>query len=312
MSVIKVTDIAFVRLRSPDLASAERFLTDFGLTVQHRAPTALYMRGTGRCGFVHVTELGDPKVLAVAFTAPSEDALATLATVEGASNVEDLDGTRGGKRVRLRDPHGMQVEIVHGIDPLEPLPVYPTVMNVGTNKPRQGALCRPPHGPAQVQRLGHIVFKSPDVLATHAWYRETFGLLCSDDVYAGEPDNIIGSFNRCDRGDEYVDHHTLFVVEGTHYGMNHVAYEVEGIDDIMLGHAHLAGAGYKHVWGIGRHYLGSQIFDYWQDPWGRVHEHWTDGDKLNATTAGNLLPAEIGLASQWGENTPPEFAETAS
>lgn len=312
MPTIKVADIAFVRLRSPDLGVAETFLTHFGLIVQHRSPTALYMRGTGPSGFVHVTERGEPKVLSVGFTAASEDALRSLATIEGASDIEDLDGNRGGKRVRLRDPHGMTVEVVCDMEPIEPLDVYPTVMNVGTNTLRKGTLCRPPQGPAQVKRLGHIVFKSPDVRTTLAWYRSTLGLLCSDDVVAGDPEHIIGSFNRCDRGDEYVDHHTLFVVEGTRYGMNHVAYEVEGLDDVMLGNAHMAAQGYRHVWGVGRHLLGSQIFDYWADPWGRVHEHWTDGDKVNALAPGNLVPAEIGLASQWGENTPPEFADTAS
>ena len=28
--------------------------------------------------------------------------------------------------------------------------------------------------------------------------------VCSDGVYAGEKDNLIGSFNRCDRGDAYI------------------------------------------------------------------------------------------------------------
>ena len=28
--------------------------------------------------------------------------------------------------------------------------------------------------------------------------------------------------------------------------------------------------------------LGSQIFDYWRDPWGHTVEHWTDGDLLDA------------------------------
>jgi hypothetical protein len=76
----------------------------------------------------------------------------------------------------------------------------------------------------------------------------------------------------------------------------------------MLGHEHLREAGkYQHVWGIGRHVLGSQIYDYWKDPWGRVHEHWTDTDVLNARHRPKLLPAEEGLSSQWGEPVPQEF-----
>jgi hypothetical protein len=61
------------------------------------------------------------------------------------------------------------------------------------------------------------------------------------------------------------------------------------------------------VWGVGRHLLGSQVYDYWADPWGRVHEHWTDSDRLNAANGGNLVPAEIGFTSQWGERAPDAF-----
>jgi hypothetical protein len=53
------------------------------------------------------------------------------------------------------------------------------------------------------------------------------------------------------------------------------------------------------------------VFDYWQDPWGRVHEHWTDTDVLNNQARPNLLPAEEGLNSQWGEPAPQHFIEHA-
>jgi hypothetical protein len=50
------------------------------------------------------------------------------------------------------------------------------------------------------------------------------------------------------------------------------------------------------MWGIGRHLLGSQVYDYWADPWGRVHEHWADTDRLNACNGGNLASADEGFA----------------
>jgi hypothetical protein len=81
---------------------------------------------------------------------------------------------------------------------------------------------------------------------------------------------------------------------------------VQDIDDVFMGHAHLAKKNkYEHMWGIGRHLLGSQVYDYWADPWGRIHEHWADTDRLNASTPCNLLSAEEALVSQWGE-PPPE------
>ena len=53
---------------------------------------------------------------------------------------------------------------------------------------------------------------------TLGWYRETLGLRCSDDVYADEKNNIVGSFNRLDRGDDYVDHHAFFCIRGDKAG----------------------------------------------------------------------------------------------
>ena len=66
------------------------------------------------------------------------------------------------------------------------------------------------------------------------------------------------------------------------------------------------------MWGIGRHLLGSQVFDYWSDPWGRVHERWADTDRLNAANGGHLLSAEEGFQSQWGERPPEKFLGHAS
>ena len=46
MAFIKATDLAYGRLRSPDLDTAEEFLTNFGMVRADRTNTALYMRGT--------------------------------------------------------------------------------------------------------------------------------------------------------------------------------------------------------------------------------------------------------------------------
>ena len=60
MAVIKVRDLAYGRLRSPDLDAQEAFLTAFGMVRTERTPTALYMRGTDPVHHIHVTEKGDP------------------------------------------------------------------------------------------------------------------------------------------------------------------------------------------------------------------------------------------------------------
>jgi catechol 2,3-dioxygenase-like lactoylglutathione lyase family enzyme len=312
---IKVSDIAYGRLRSPDLGLAETFLTEFGMVRAARTPTALYMRGTDPDHHIHVTELGEPRFIGLAFKAASEADLERIAASPGASPIEAIDEPGGGKRVRLTDPHGYRIEIVHGIESSPPLPVRRNIVNSGGDRlRRQGEPTRLPGGASQVKRIGHAVIMTTQMRQSLAWYRDHFGFVISDEVYAGDESNIIASFNRCDRGAEYVDHHVFLCVHGDHAGLNHLSFEVQDIDDVMMGHEHLARSSgrYKHVWGIGRHVLGSQVFDYWSDPWGRVHEHWTDTDILNRDHAPRLHSAADGLNSQWGDPAPHDFITHAS
>jgi catechol 2,3-dioxygenase-like lactoylglutathione lyase family enzyme len=311
MPLIKVIALAYGRLRAPDLDMAEEFLTNFGMVRAERTPTALYMRGTDPAHHIHVTEKGEPGFVGLAYHAASLDDLKRLATAPGASAVESVDEPGGGKRVRLREPNGYQIEVLHGVKKLKPISVKRQPLNMGKDSlKRAGTVLRLPGGASRVKRIGHGVMAVPDVKTTVAWFRETLGFIGSDDVYEGSEDNLIGSFNRFNRGSTYVDHHALFCIRNPRAGLNHVSFEVQDIDDVFMGHEHLARLGkYEHMWGIGRHLLGSQVYDYWSDPWGRVHEHWSDTDRLNARNGSNLISAEEGLRSQWGERAPQKFIE---
>lgn len=312
--MIKVEDIAFGRLQSPDLDEAEEFLTNFGMVRSERTDDTLYMRGTDPAPYIHVTHKGEAKFIGLAFRAASEEDLEKVTKVDGASGIEDLDGPGGGKRVRLTEPNGFQIEIVWGMADLEEIPVPRFGINTAAARDsRLGELTRIQRGPSHVKRLGHAVIMTPDVDGGTKWFRETLGLVPSDEVYAGEKDNIIATFNRVDGGEKFVDHHTFLCIKGEVPGLNHMAFEVHDIDDVFMGNAHLKKLGkYDHVWGLGRHVLGSQVYDYWQDPWGRVHEHWTDSDRLNNKNPPTLISAEEGLDSQWGEPVPERFINHSS
>ncbi len=308
MPVIKAFDLAFGRISAPDLDRMEAFLTDFGMIRAERTKRALYMRGSDAAHHIHVTETGEPRFIGVALAAGSFEDLEKLARLEGASKIEDIDEPGGGKRVRLCDPDGHRVEVVHGIETLEPIPVTRPAVNCGNDKTRRkGALFRVLRGPSQVKRFGHFVLMSRNFERVVAWYRETLGFLPSDEVYSGEKNHLVGSFNRLDRGGEFVDHHAFFCIRGEKEGLNHLSFEARDIDDIMIGHEHMAAKGYRHVWGIGRHLLGSQVFDYWADPWGRVFEHWADTDVLDASARPQLNEAGAALDGPWGEPIPASF-----
>jgi catechol 2,3-dioxygenase-like lactoylglutathione lyase family enzyme len=311
MAIIKVADIAYGRLRSPDLDVAEEFLTDFGLVKVERTADRLYMRGTDPTHHIHVTEKGDPGFVGFAYFATSLDDLTKLSKAPGASGVENIDEPGGGKRVRLKEPNGYQIEVVYGMEQLKPLDVQLQQLNSGPFPlNRKNELMRLKRQPSRPKKMAHGVMGSPKLDETVKWFREYLGMIGSDDVYAGSKENIIGSFNRCDRGDDYVDHHVFFCIRHAKAGLNHFSYEVQDIDDVFVGHEFLkAKKKYEHMWGLGRHLLGSQVYDYWADPWGRVHEHWADSDRLNASHGSNLIAAEDGLISQWGEGPPPKMLD---
>lgn len=312
MPVIKVTDLAYGRLQSPSLDEAEEFLTAFGLVRTERTREALYMRGTDPSHHLHVTTLGPSRFIGLGFFASEAD-LEKLARAPGASGVEHVDEPGGGKRVTLSDPLGYRIEVVCGTQTLPPLPVAEQSMNTGTNKLRRaGELLRVERRPSRVKRIAHAVLMARNAADKVRWYREMLGFLPSDEVYEGSKDNIVASFNRCDRGETFVDHHTFLCFESPTSGLNHLSFEVQSFDDLMVGHEYLRQAGkYRHVWGVGRHLLGSQIFDYWEDPWRRVHEHWTDSDMLNARSNTGLHPIEIGFSAQWGTPPPEDFVNHA-
>jgi hypothetical protein len=311
MAGIKVTDIAYGKLRSPDLDLQEEFMTRFGLVKSARTKNALYMRGTDAPHHIHVTELGEPKFVGFAYYAASEDDLKVVAKLPGASGVENIDEPGGGKRVRLKEPNGYQIEVVWGIERLPEIKAPRQMLNSGyAPHARAGQPMRIPKGASRVKRVGHGVMGTPKLMETVQWFRNTLGLICSDDVYAGEKDHVIGSFNRCDRGDDFVDHHVFFALHHGHAGLNHISFEVQDIDDVFMGHYFMREYGkYEHMWGIGRHLLGSQVYDYWADPWGRIHEHWADSDRFNIKNGSNLISAEEGLTSQWGEPPPQKLLE---
>ena len=71
---------------------------------------------------------------------------------------------------------------------------------------RAGEVIRFAVGASSGKRIGHAVMDSPKNQETVRWFREILGLVCSDHVYAGDKENIIGQFSRIDAADDYVDH----------------------------------------------------------------------------------------------------------
>ena len=300
MGAIKIEDVSHIRFAAPELATMQRFLEEFGLTKHHDDAQTIFMRAHGPAPFVHATQIGEAGFVALGLRAACVEDLEKLAHAEGVT-VEPLDMPGGGHVVRLTDPDGRLVEVVAGQEMLAPLAVdAPPPVNNGLTQPRARQPVRVDAGPATVMRLGHVVLDVGDFRTVEAWYKQRFGLLTSDEVEAA-PGQAIGAFLRCDRGAQPSDHHSLFLIQALDQpGFNHAAFEVLDINDVMRGHEYLKKHGRTASWGIGRHILGSQIFDYWLDPWGHELEHWTDGDLFTAADAANTASMQELLGVQWG------------
>lgn len=127
----------------------------------------------------------------------------------------------------------------------------------------------------------------------------------------------ITTFLHLDRGTTLVDHHSFFFFEGPKSHVHHSSYEIHDFDTQVLGHDWLRHKGYKNCWGVGRHIMGSQIFDYWyeglslkfgilSDAYLRfdtsdfILEHYVDGDLVDETYQTNRVKASPKNLHVWG------------
>lgn len=310
--VIKVQGIAHLRWSRPDLARAEACYRDFGLQVSARAGRAVYLRGVLGAHHCWIVEEGPrPELLAIGLTAGSRQDLERLAATPGASPVAPTGEPGGGERVCLRDPSGLRVEVLFGQARLEELPHREAVVyNAPTQVVRVNRRQPEPSGPPEVYRLGHVVLSRQEYARNARWYCQTLGLIPSDLLVA--PDGAAAlAFLRCDLGDRPSDHHTVVIAFGPEDGVDHCALEVLDPEAVAAGGEWLQRRGYHHVWGIGRHVLGSQIFNYTHDLDGLKIEHYADGDVFDASHPTGQHPLGKAGLYQWGPALPRDFVDAS-
>lgn len=310
--MIAIQDIAYVRYAAPDLDLMQAFLEDFGLSLSRRTETALYMRGAGGAPFMHVTERSEQAgQIGFGLHARSLEDLTNLAAILG-TTVQDNPEPGGGQRVCFTDPAGLRVEVVHGQCELPALACRaPLASNRAGQRGRNGAVVRLAPAPSAVTRLGHVAVHVANFARVVDFYTNTLGFKVSDSYWAGSEDNTIAVFLHCGLGEQWTDHHTvaLIAAQDNRTRFDHSAFEVVDLDDLMQGNAYLAKQGRQHSWGVGRHIQGSQIFDYWRDPFGNKIEHWTDGDVVNDASTPNHAELNPGELSQWAPPLDPSFFE---
>lgn len=249
-----LTGIDAVVFGVQDMAEAARFLADWGTTPVSEAPDRL----------VHETRDGSQVIVR-----PHDAPDLPPAMEPGNTLREIVWGVAEGAAVPapMVDPNGLASSF--RVSQRRPVVVEATPAN-GPGAPRRIDRRSPVHTQARPIGLGHAVLFAGDFAAMRSFYIETLGMIVSDEY----PNH--GVFLRCQpRG----GHHNLFILNRPGKpGMNHVAFTLADVHEVIGGGIAMAKKGWKTEIGPGRHPISSAYFWYFHNPLGAPLEYYADED----------------------------------
>ncbi len=274
MSIQGIDQITF---GAQDLPTCRRFFADWGLTLVDEGPQQLVFESLNGCRVVvaHSDQPGlpagvepDPTLREVVWCVADAAALDTVRQRMKAQPgyVDD------GQRIGCTDPNGLavRVQVTHK----RPVQLAAAQTNTWTDRKRINQPA-PAYDRATPVEVGHVVFFVTDLAATTAFYEQVLGFVVSD-RYPGR-----GAFMRCapEGG-----HHDLFLLQPPEprKGLNHVAFTVRDLHEVIGGGMHMSRQGWKTELGPGRHPISSALFWYFENPAGALVEYYTDEDELTA------------------------------
>ncbi|GII60958.1 dioxygenase [Sphaerisporangium krabiense] len=277
----------------PDLAPAIAYYRDFGLrpeeggwlsTVDGGRQLRLVTTPTRRLVELEIG-VDDPDDVARMSRSLRALDLDVAVTEDRLSVQEPVSGVRVVARVgdRLDQP---------GV----PAPPYNAPGDPARGTTRAPAILR--ETPVRPRKLGHVVIGSVDQPATERFFTQGVGLKVSD-VVPG-----MAAFMRCS-----TDHHNVLVSQAPVNFLHHTSWQVEDVDEIGRGATEmLREHPERHVWGLGRHHIGSNFFWYLKDPAGNFSEYYSDLDCVvdDALWKPEVWDAAHSLYS-WGPPPPPSF-----
>lgn len=311
----RAVELAFLMWEKKALQPTEQFLRDFGLHTVSMTESKLVARGSGAAPAIYVASKGaNDRFAGSAFVMSDDTDFARYKQELDAKDLSPADIPGGGQGIELLDPAGRKVWLLRGQARLDPLPVRNPVTGQA-NSPhattRVNCPLRTPIEPAKVIRIGHFVLQSVDFMGLAQWYIRVLGLIPSDVQYLADGSPNL-AFCRLNLGQTPADHHTVVFIGAIEEKYEHSAYEVMDLDALGQGQQVLRAQGHKHMWGIGRHILGSQLFDYWHDPEGFEMEHYSDGDLFTADFETCYSPLTFGSIWAWGQDAPASMKPSKS
>ena len=283
MSLHRLTALT---IEVPDVAACAAFYRDFGLTEVGPGRFATSDGGEQ----LRLTQGGRRRLAELGLGVVDGDDLDRL---ESSVQAVGFATERTGAGFLVED-HPTGVRVV--VDVADRLPQRPN----GAPGPRQNerapAIDR--EGPVQPSKLGHVVLGSPDAATTRRLFVEGLGFKVSDEI-AG-----LAAFLRCS-----TDHHNLLVQDAPIPLLHHTSWQVEDADDVGRGgNAMVATDPDRHLWGLGRHHIGSNWFWYLRDPAGSFAEYYADLDVITDDSAWTAMAvADKRALYAWAPPVPDDF-----
>lgn len=256
--ILRVDHLRGIVMRAPGITATTPFYLDqWGLHLAHEADGVRYLRGTGPQPFIY--GLKDDTTYGVEYIhfgmpdRASTDALHQQLVDKGAdvrSAPGALDGPFSAYGFEVVDPDNRRLRVSADLETRTPDDTH-----------------------AYPRKISHVVLNSPDMDGVQTWYEEMLGFRTSD--YSA--DQMV--FMRCGS-----DHHAIALVRAQYASVNHVAFEMPGIDSFMRGIGRMKQKGQVPSWGPGRHGPGNNPFAYFVSPSGFVIEFTAEVLQIDEAT----------------------------
>ncbi|MFZ2997146.1 VOC family protein [Sphingobium sp.] len=274
----RVTEIRYVGYGLPDLKAERAFYADqWKLVEAGEKDGMVYFAADGgdEHHVVRLRQAEESRIDVIALAADSRadvDALHDRVVASGCRIIfapKELDTLGGGYGFRFFSPDGLTFEVSS---------------DVARRTARE--LARWEGVP---QKISHIVLHSPDHKAMVQWFCDVLGFKVSD--WLGD----FMCFLRCNEA-----HHRIAFLPGPPC-LNHVAYDMLTIDDMMVGINRLRLKGTDIRWGPGRHTAGNNTFSYFTTPAGFAVEYSSELEDVDFEGHESQVHAPSpGIMDQWG------------
>ena len=274
----RVSEIRYVGYAVPDLEAERAFYRDvWGLADAGEKDGMAHFAAPGHDELYVVRLRRDERkrIDVIALAAPTGtdvDALHDKVAAAGCKIIfppKALDSLGGGYGFRFFSPDGLPFEVSAEV--------------------ARGSARQLQRWEGLPERISHIVLHSPNHKAAAQFFIDVLGFRLSD--WIGD---FMG-FLRCNGW-----HHRIAILPGPPC-LNHVAYDMHGVDDVFRGLTRLKAHGVEVQWGPGRHTAGNNVFSYFVTPGGFAVEYTAELERVDeASWTPQVYQPTPQIMDQWG------------